>query len=44
MKERERERENGEWKKMTKNKGNKRRKGMGGGRVNEENNIHHLTL
>jgi len=44
MKEGERERENGERKKMTKNKGNKGRKGMGGGRVNEENSIHHPTL
>jgi len=44
MKEGERERENGEWKRMTKNKRNKRRKGMGGGRVNEEKNIYHLAL
>jgi len=44
MKEGERERENDEWKKMTKNKRDKRRKGMGEGRVNEENNIHYLTL
>jgi len=44
MREEEREREDGEWKRMTKNKRDKRRKGLGGGRVNGENNIHHLTL
>jgi len=44
MKEGERERENDKWKEMTQNKGNRRRKGMRGGRVNEENNIRHPTL
>jgi len=44
MEEGERERKNGEWKRVTKNKRNERRKGMGGGRVNEENDIRHFTL
>jgi len=44
MKEGKRERENGEWKRMTRNKRNERRKGMEGGRVNEENNIRHLAM
>jgi len=44
MREGERKREDGEWKKVTKNKRNKRRKSMEEGRVNEENNIRHLAL
>jgi len=44
MKEGERERENGEWKRVTENKRNRRRKGMGGGRVDEENDIRHLAM
>jgi len=44
MREGKRERENGEWKRMTKNKRNERRKSVGGGRVDEGNNIHHFTL
>jgi len=44
MKEGERGRENGEWKKVTKNKRNERRKSMGGGRMNKGNNIRCFTL
>jgi len=44
MKERKRRRGNDKWKRVEKDKRDRRREGMEGGRVNEKNNIHYPTL
>jgi len=44
MKEKRRGEENDKWKRVTKDKRDKRRKGMGEGRVDEENNVHYPAL